>query len=83
MGNDSYKYDPNDYVNISMLSEDLELFFNLHRKYLNDKSFENHAFMEKQGIDLFFTIKHRALEGAITAEFANSLREYMRELLDD
>ncbi|MCL2498944.1 MAG: hypothetical protein FWE90_01265 [Defluviitaleaceae bacterium] len=77
----SYKYNPIDFSHILGLLDDLTTFYNLHNEYINDKTQSKRFALEKHGEDLFFTIKHRALEGAITGTTAHELREHMEELL--
>ena len=57
------------------------MFYNLHDEYTKDKTQSKRFALEKHAEDLFFTIKHRALEGAITNTTAHELREHMEELL--
>jgi hypothetical protein len=42
----------------------------------------NETLLYKQSIDLFFSIKHRVVEGYITEYQAQEMREYFRELYD-
>ena len=77
----TYKYNPTEFNHILGLSNDLTVFYNLHNDYINDKTQSKRFSLEKQGEDLFFTIKHRALEGAITGTTAYELREHVEELL--
>jgi hypothetical protein len=77
----TYKYNPIDFSHILGLSDDLTIFYTLHNDYANDKTQHKRFALEKQGEDLFFTIKHRALEGLITGTTAYELREHMEELL--
>ena len=75
------KYSPDDFIHVLGLSDELTTFYNLHNEYTNDKTQSKRFALEKQGEDLFFTIKHRALEGSITGTTAYELREHMEELL--
>ena len=75
------KYNPNDFSHVLGLSGELTTFYNLHSEYVSDKTKSKRFALEKHGEDLFFTIKHRALEGAITGTTAYELREHMEELL--
>ena len=75
------KYNPNDFVHVLGLSGELTMFYNLYNEYMKDKTQSKRFALEKHGEDLFFTIKHRALEGAITRTTAYELREHMEELL--
>ena len=50
----------------------------------NPEDFSSNRFaLARQGEMLFFTIKHRLVEGAISADTAFELRGYMEELLYD
>jgi len=77
----AYKYNPNDFIQVLGLSGDLATFYKLHEDYVSDKTQSSRFALEKHGQDLFFTIKHRALEGAITGDTAHKIREHMEELL--
>ena len=77
----TYKYNPTEFNHILGLSDDLSTFYTPYNEYTNNKTQSNRFALEKQGEDLFFTIKHRALEGAITSATAYELREHMEELL--
>jgi len=79
----NYKYNPADYINVMGLSNELSLFYELHNKYNNNRTRDKWFDLRKHCVDLFFTLKHRALEGAITQNTAWELREYMEELLND
>jgi len=75
------RYNPIDFIHILGLSDDLSAFYKLYSEYETDKTQSKRFALEKQGEDLFFTIKHRALEGLITGTTAYELREHMEELL--
>ena len=77
----TYKYNPTEFNHILGLSDDLTTFYALYSEYTNDKTQSKRFALEKQGEELFFTIKHRALEGSITTATAYELREHMEELL--
>ena len=79
----AYRFDPESFSGILGVSEDLRLFYQRHTEYTAEKSLHNRLALEKQSRDLFFTIKHRTLEGSISRDMANGLREYMEDLLDD
>ena len=77
----TYKYTPERFQDVLGLSNELTDFYNLYETYSSDPTEENRFALEKHGRDLFFTLKHRRLEGAITdATFAEVLG-YMEELL--
>ena len=77
------KYNPVDFRQVLGLSSELALFYELHEEYKKNKTQSNRFALKKHGIDLFFTLKHRELEGAITKNTAHGIREYMEELLND
>ena len=79
---DSYKFVPDDFKDILGLSEELSQFYTCFEIYKNDNSLSNRFSFEKQGRHLFFTIKHRELEGWITHGTATEMREYAEELLN-
>ena len=77
----THKYNPTEFNHVLGLSDDLIIFYKLYSEYVSDKTRGKRFALEKQGEDLFFTIKHRALEGSITGTTAYELRAYMKELL--
>ena len=79
----AYKYNPEDFTQILGLSGELDTFYKLHEAYTNEKTLGNRVNLKKHGIDLFFTLKHRTLEGALTQNTAHEIREHMEELLYD
>ena len=83
MLNTIHKYNPADYRQVLGLSGELDLFYKLHEEYKEKKTLSSRVAFEKHGIDLFFTLKHRALEGAITQNTAHEIREYVEDLLND
>lgn len=78
-----FEYNPEDYEGIFYLSEDLSSFYDLINKYYTQKTITNFLTLDQQREVLFFTIKHRELEGAISHRTAQDLREYMTELFYD
>ncbi|MCL1794489.1 MAG: hypothetical protein FWG34_11545 [Oscillospiraceae bacterium] len=81
--NGNYRYNPADFKGMLGLSEELNIFYELHEAYNKEKTSRCRFALEKHGEDLFFTIKHRELEGNLTRATAADLREYMEELLYD
>ena len=76
-----YKYNPTNFEQVLGLAGELVLFYKLHEEYEKDKMFSNRGSLEKHSVDLFFTLKHRSLEGAITRDTAYGIKKYMEELL--
>ena len=83
MLNTIHKYNPADFSQVLGLSGELASFYELHDAYKKNKTQSNWFALKKHGIDLFFTLKHRSLEGAITQNTAYEIREYMEDLLND
>ena len=79
----NHKYDPEDFRGMLNLSDELANFYRLHDDYAANKTQDKRLNLEKHGRDLFFTIKHRKVEGALTAAMAQEILEYIEELLDD
>ena len=78
-----YKYDPASFLGVLGLSDELAAFYKMHKDYAANQTREGRLFLEKQARDLFFTLKHRRIEGAITQTTANEILEYLEELLRD
>ena len=81
--NNNYRYNPEDFRGMLNLSDELSDFYRLHEAYNKEKTRRSKFALEKHGEDLFFTTKHRELEGYLTRATASDLREYMEELLYD
>ena len=79
----SYRYLPDDFRDMLGMTDDLTLFYELYEEYSNNKSQVNLFALEKQGRDLFFTIKHRVLAGQISANTAYEMKQYIEEFLND
>ena len=54
----TYKYNPAEFNHILGLSDDLTTFYTLYNEYTNNKTQSKCFALEKQGEELFFTIKH-------------------------
>jgi hypothetical protein len=78
-----YKYDPDDFKGMLGLTDELSTFYMLHETYDKEQTRHNWFALEKHWEDLFFTIKHRELEGNLTQSTAAGLREYVGDLLHD
>lgn len=77
-----YKYDPNDYKDSPGLRAEIEDFYSLLEKYHGEKTKSNWNRLDKQRRDLFFSIKHRVVEGRLTQIQAQEMRDYFGELFD-
>ena len=75
-----FEYDPDDYKEVFCLSEDLATFYDLIKEYKIQQTTSSYLALDQQRVTLFFTIKHRELEGMISHQTAQDLKEYMAEL---
>ena len=80
---EGYKYNPDNFNGIMRLSDDLKRLYQLYEIYKNKKTRSNKFALENCGEDIFFTLKHRKLEGIITHDTANDILAYVRELIYD
>ena len=78
-----YKYSPADYAYSPGLRAEMEDFYSLLEEYHADKTSTNWSFLDKQRRDLFFSIKHRIVEGYLTAATAQEMYDYFGELFDN
>ena len=80
----NYKYNPADFEGILEFPNELEEFYRLHEihKSSGDRGDWFDLLAHWTNL-LFFSIKHRALEGWITENTASELCEYLEELLYD
>ena len=78
-----YKYCPEDFESVLGLSHDLEEFYQMYEHHKNEKTQHSMFEMERQARELFFTLKHRRIEGAITQTTAKENLEYVEDLLND
>ena len=78
-----YKYNPDDFQNMFGLSEDLTAFYNSLEKYKQHSTFENRIDFLNAWEDVFFSIKHREVEGVLNPIFASELRAYLEDIAND
>ena len=81
--NNAYKYNPDDFKGVLNLPGELRVLYNLLENYKEDSSDYNWYALKKHWEDVFFTIKHREVEGFINPSAASELREYLEELIND
>ncbi|MDR0249548.1 MAG: hypothetical protein LBI44_07865 [Oscillospiraceae bacterium] len=74
---------PENYEGMSFLSEDMREYCRLYELCKMEDSQENRFALERQWETLYFCVKHRLLEGYITQEVANEIRERMDEMCYD
>ena len=80
--NITYKYTPEDFKGLLNLPGELRVFYNLIENYKEDSSDSNWFELRKHWEDVFFTIKHREVEGFLNSSTASELREYLEELVN-
>ena len=80
--NGSYRYKPEDFSGLLNLPGELQIFYKLVEKYKAESSEENWFGLKKHWEDLFFTIKHREVEGFLKPSAASELRDYLEELVN-
>jgi len=83
MDNTSYKYNPNDFRGILGLAGELSAFYELCETYKNEKTQDSRSALKRHWEDLFFTIKHREVEGFLNPIEAQEIREYLEVLVND
>ena len=81
--NDSYKYNPDDFYGILGLPEDLSVFYKLYETNKKERTQHSWLTLRKHWEDLFFTIKHREVEGFLNPVDAQEIREYLEVLAND
>ena len=80
--NGNYRYKPEDFVGLLNLPGELRVLYSLLENYTKDSSDENWFYLKKHWEDVFFTIKHREVEGFLNPSDASELREYLEELVN-
>lgn len=81
--NNNYKYNPEDFKGMLGLPQELKTFYRLHENYEKNKTDRNRFALENHWENLFFTVKHREVEGFLNPVVANEIRGYLEELLYD
>ena len=78
----NYKYNPEDFKGILNMTGELQVFYKLLENYKDDSSDDNWFNLRKHWEDLFFTIKHREVEGFLNPLVADDIRGYLEELVN-
>ena len=79
----TYKYEPCKYSSYGLLSQDLESYYDALEKNKKDDTEHNLVHLETMVERLFFSIKHRCVEGKLNEIEAEEMLCYLRGLLDD
>ena len=77
----NYRYNPDSFIGIMRLSDDLNSLYFHYERYSQERTQRNRFALERCGEDLFFTLKHRKLEGALTCIIADEIMAYAEELI--
>ena len=80
--NCAYKYNPDDYRDVLGLSDDLSNFYRLYERYRADRTDDSLFALKFQWENLFFTIKHREVEGFLSPIAASEIRAYLEDLVN-
>ena len=80
--NGAYKYNPDDYRDVLGLSDDLSKFYRLYEQYRADRTRDSFYALKFHWENLFFTIKHREVEGFLTPVMASKARAYLEDLVN-
>ncbi|MDR2545881.1 MAG: hypothetical protein LBC96_00020 [Lachnospiraceae bacterium] len=81
--NNGYKYVPDDFKGILGLPNELNAFYELYETYKKENTQYNRFALKKHWEDLFFTIKHREVEGFLNPVDAYEIRSYLEVLAND
>ena len=80
----TYKYQPEQFAGMLSIADDLSAFYTLHEKYRKTKSrLDWHSLQNHWENLLYFSIKHREIEGYLSPPMASDIRVYCEELLYD
>jgi len=77
-----YKYNPSDFTTMPCLADELSKFYSLFEAYSLDKTNATKLDLDYHWWEnLFFTIKHREVEGSLSPVDAGEMRHYLEEFL--
>ena len=74
---------PEDFKDMGGLDEDLHAFYCMLEQYEIEKTPGNRGFLRNQYETVFYSLKHRVLEGFIDAQVWDDVNEYLGGLFDD
>ena len=79
-----YKYNPDDFAHLPSLHDELAKFYSLSETYKAEKTKSAKSDLEYHWWEhLFFTIKHREVEGSLSPVDAADIRNYLEDFLYD
>ena len=76
----TFKYNPEDFANIPLLTDELTILHTLCEEFQADRSMDNKYKLRNQLEDVFFLIKRRELDGSLATVTAQEIRDYLEEL---
>ena len=79
----NYKYVPDVFKEMPSMYEDLTDFYKSLEIYRKDKNKTNWLNFRTQWENLFFTIKHKEIEGFLNSTDAQEMRDYLEEMAND
>ena len=83
VSNSGYKYSPEDFNGILGLPGELAVFYKLYETDKKENTRDSRFALKKHWEDLFFTIKHREVEGFLNPIDAQEIRAYLEVLVND
>jgi hypothetical protein len=81
--NIGYKYDPDDFNDMLGIPNELSLFYKLYETYKKERTQKSWLTLRKHWEDLFFSIKHREVEGFLNPVEAQEIRDYLEDLVNE
>ena len=76
-----YKFRPEDFEGMQGIPEELADFYALHEKRAEHCCDESYWNLMNHWENLYFSIKHREVEGRLSPARAQDLRDYLEEIL--
>ena len=77
-----YEYMPEDFEDKGGFDEDLRGFYRLLEQYNADKTPGNRGLLRNEYEIVFYSLKHRVLEGFITEDAWNDVNKYLGGLVN-
>jgi len=81
--NGTYKYNPDDFNGMLGMTGELVVFYKLYEADKRENTQDSRFAFKNHWEDLFFTIKHREVEGFLNPTDASDIREYLEVLVND
>lgn len=78
-----YKYNPENFRHMLNIADDLSEFYRLLEIYRENENDDNWFYLRECWETLFFSIKHREVEGYLNPVKAQEMRNYLEELIND